>query len=132
MHDIEIDHCKKCLSNGKCLKGDQDFICLCSQCYQGDLCEFNLQAFGFTIDSLLVDYSKEMKIIYLLMTFLLFLIGFFNNLCSFITFKRSLGFILYVLPSTTYKKEFSETLIGKKFLSGMFNRKKSTLTVPKK
>jgi hypothetical protein len=79
MHDIEIDHCKKCLSNGKCLKVDQDFICLCSQCYQGDRCEFNLQAFSFTIDSLLVDYSKEMKIIYLLMTFLLFLIGFFNN-----------------------------------------------------
>jgi hypothetical protein len=83
MHDIEIDHCKKCL------KGDQDFICLFSQCYQGDRCEFNLQAFGFTIDSLLVDYSKEVKIIYLLMTFLLFLIGFFNNFCSFITFKRS-------------------------------------------
>jgi hypothetical protein len=43
-----------------------------------------------------------------------------------------LGFILYVLPSTTYKKEFSETLIAKMFLSGMFNKKKSRLTVPKK
>jgi hypothetical protein len=43
-----------------------------------------------------------------------------------------LGFILYVLPSTSYKKEFGETLICKKFLSWMFNRKKSTLTVPKK
>jgi len=43
-----------------------------------------------------------------------------------------LGFILYVLPSTTYKKEFSETLIAKTFLSWMFNKKKSTLTVPKK
>jgi len=43
-----------------------------------------------------------------------------------------LGFILYVLPSTTYKKEFSETLIAKTSLSWMFNKKKSILTVPKK
>jgi hypothetical protein len=43
-----------------------------------------------------------------------------------------LGFILYVLPSTSYKKEFGETLIGKKFLSWMFNRKKRILTIPKK
>jgi hypothetical protein len=89
MHDIEIDHCRKCLSNGKCLKSDQNFVCLCPQCYQGDRCEFNLQEFGFTLDSLLIDYSREVKIIYLLMAFLLFLIGLFNNLCSFMTFKRS-------------------------------------------
>jgi hypothetical protein len=47
-----------------------------------------LQAFGFTLDSLLIDYSKEGKIIYLSLMFLLFLIGLFNNLCSFVTFKR--------------------------------------------
>jgi hypothetical protein len=35
-----------------------------------------------------------------------------------------LGFILYVLPSTTYKKEFSETSVAKKFFKSMFNNKK--------
>lgn len=88
MHDTEIDHCRECLSNGRCLKGDQDFVCLCPRCYQGDLCEFNLQAFGFTLDSLVVDYSREVKLIYLSIMFLLFFIGLFNNLCSFVTFKR--------------------------------------------
>ncbi len=39
-----------------------------------------------------------------------------------------LGFILYVLPSTTYKKEFSQTLIGKKSLTWMSNEKKSETT----
>jgi hypothetical protein len=92
LHDTQIDHCTKCLSNGKCIKNDKDndndFICLCPRCYQGDLCEFNLEAFGFTLDSLMVDYSKEVKIIYLSIMFLLFLIGLFTNLCSFFTFKR--------------------------------------------
>lgn len=92
LHDIRIDHCDECLSNGKCIKGDihndNDFICLCPQCYRGDRCEFNMQAFGFTIDSLLVDCSREMMIVYLSMVMLLFIVGFFNNLCSFVTFKR--------------------------------------------
>lgn len=92
LHNTEIDHCTKCFSNGKCVQGDihddNNFICLCPKCSQGDLCEFNLQAFGFTLDSLLIDYSKQVKIIYLSMIFLLFIIGLFNNLCSFATFKR--------------------------------------------
>jgi hypothetical protein len=87
------DHCFKCFSGGKCLRGDledpNDFICLCPSCYQGDRCEFSIQAFGFTLDSLLVDFSKEVKIIYAFIVFLLFVIGLFNNFCSFVTFKRS-------------------------------------------
>jgi hypothetical protein len=35
-----------------------------------------------------------------------------------------LGFILYVLPSSAYKKEFSETSIAKRTLSWIFNEKK--------
>jgi hypothetical protein len=42
-----------------------------------------------------------------------------------------LGFILYVLPSTSYKKEFYETLIGKKSLKWMLNKKKSENTILK-
>jgi hypothetical protein len=33
-----------------------------------------------------------------------------------------LGFILYVLPSSTYKKEFNETLLSKNFSQWMLNR----------
>ena len=47
-----------------------------------------MQAFGFTLDSLLIDYSKKVKIIYTSIVCLLFIIGSFNNFCSFVTFKR--------------------------------------------
>ena len=92
INDIEYDHCSKCLSGGKCLQGDlkdsNDFICLCPSCHQGHRCEFSMQAFGFTIDSLLVNYSKQVKIVYVSIVFLLFMIGLFNNICSLMTFKR--------------------------------------------
>ncbi len=42
-----------------------------------------------------------------------------------------LGFILYVLPSTTYKKEFSETFIGKNSLIWMLGKKKSNTNIVK-
>ncbi|CAF4411452.1 unnamed protein product [Rotaria sp. Silwood2] len=93
IHNPQIDHCGKCLSKGQCLHGDlnnsKDFICLCPKCYQGPHCELNLQAFGFTLDSLLIEFSKKIKIIYTSIALLLFIVGLFNNICSFITFKRS-------------------------------------------
>ncbi|CAF1557947.1 unnamed protein product [Rotaria magnacalcarata] len=89
---FELDHCDKCLSGGRCIRGDlkttDDFICFCPSCYQGHRCESSLHAFGFTLDSLLINSSKQVKIVYLLTAFLLFVIGLFNNLCSFVTFKR--------------------------------------------
>jgi hypothetical protein len=42
-----------------------------------------------------------------------------------------LGFILYVLPSTSYKKEFFETLVGKKSLKWVLSKKKSKTTILK-
>jgi hypothetical protein len=46
-------------------------------------------------------------------------------LCSYLLSygPQVLGFILYVLPSTTYKKEFSETFIGKKYSKWMLSKK---------
>jgi hypothetical protein len=92
INDIEHDHCSNCLSGGKCLQGDlkdpNDFICFCPSCHQGHRCEFSMQAFGFSLDSLLVNYSKVVKIIYVSIVCLLFIIGLFNNICSFVTFKR--------------------------------------------
>ena len=43
-----------------------------------------------------------------------------------------LGFILYVLPSSTYKKEFRETAFAKICMGWMFNKKKDKRTVPKR
>lgn len=92
IHNTEIDRCSKCLSNGKCIQGDihndKDFICLCPRCSKGRLCELNMEAFGFTVDSLLSECSRTMKIVYSSMMVILFCFGVFNNLCSFVTFKR--------------------------------------------
>ncbi|UJR12875.1 hypothetical protein I4U23_017049 [Adineta vaga] len=91
--DIQHDRCSKCLFGGKCLQGDlqnpNDFICFCPFCHQGDRCEFSMQAFSFTLDSLLVGCSKKSKIIYSSIVCLLCIVGFCNNLCSFVTFQRS-------------------------------------------
>jgi hypothetical protein len=47
-----------------------------------------MEAFGFTVDSLLVECSRTMKIVYLSMIVIIFCFGLFNNFCSFVTFKR--------------------------------------------
>jgi hypothetical protein len=54
-------------------------------------------------------------------------------LCSYLLSyaPQVLGFILYVLPSTTYKKEFYETFIGKQSLKLMLNKKKSKTNILK-
>jgi hypothetical protein len=54
-------------------------------------------------------------------------------LCSYLLSygPQVLGFILYVLPSTSYKKEFSETFIGKKSLKLMLIKKKSKTNIMK-
>jgi hypothetical protein len=45
-----------------------------------------------------------------------------------------LGFILYVLPSTSYKREFGETVVGKKFFNWMLEKEqmKNIVTKTKK
>jgi hypothetical protein len=87
-----IDRCQHCLSGGRCVRGDlhdqTDFVCLCSTCHQGHRCEFNLEPFGSTIDSLLSSDTFTIQIIYVVIVALIFIIGFFNNSCAFLTFKR--------------------------------------------
>jgi hypothetical protein len=86
-----VDQCRFCFSDGKCLRGDlensNDFLCLCPKCSRGRWCEFSTFAFGFTLDSLLVNDPWIIQIVYTCLVVLLFIIGFFTNLCSIITFK---------------------------------------------
>ncbi|CAF1486919.1 unnamed protein product [Adineta ricciae] len=94
LHDMNIDQCQLCFSNGKCLRGNlkesKDFYCICSKCRQGDRCQFSLEAFGSTIDSLLSSYSSTIQFIYLIISGCLLLIGLINNILSFITIRRSI------------------------------------------
>lgn len=47
-----------------------------------------MQAFGFTLESLLVECSQLCKISYAAVTFLFVLVGIFSNFCSVVTFQR--------------------------------------------
>ncbi|CAF3365925.1 unnamed protein product [Rotaria socialis] len=162
-HNIQLDHCDNCLSGGKCIQGDRnhhnDFICLCSSCQQGLRCEFSLQPFSFTLDSLLsgskedarsrvktmgarmtfgqvlknqFQIQKELYItpIIIVLSALPQTILTFSLACTSLAHwqrhtllgayllsyaPQAFGFILYVLPSTTYKKEFAKTSIGKSY-----------------
>ncbi|CAF0898661.1 unnamed protein product [Adineta steineri] len=62
LHDTQLDQCDRCLSGGQCIQRNlnkpNDFLCLSPSCYHGNLCEFNMNPFGFTLDSLLVGHSK--------------------------------------------------------------------------
>jgi hypothetical protein len=107
LYNHKLDQCDQCLSSGRCIRGDlkknDEYLCICPKCHYGRRCEFSMQAFGFTLESLLVDCTQLIKIIYTVITFLLVIIGIFNNLCSFVTFKRpilkrtSVGNFLFTL-----------------------------------
>jgi len=121
IHDLQLDRCGKCLSEGKCLQGDptdsNDFLCLCPSCRQGHRCQFNLEAFGFTFDSLLISSSTWVKIVYLSIIILLFVLGFINNSSSFVTFKRptprQFGTGTYLLITTCFNQLALFCLLGK-------------------
>ncbi|CAF1296853.1 unnamed protein product, partial [Adineta ricciae] len=91
------DRCFHCLSNGVCLKGEQnEFLCICPVCYAGKRCQFNFESFSFTLDQLFFHDLLSYKPIIRQITFytlvitpcLLFLLGLFNNICCFLTFRR--------------------------------------------
>ena len=91
-HDLLLDQCESCFSGGKCLQGDSkelnNFVCLCPYCYRGRLCEFSMQTFTLTLDSLITSDQYVVQSLYITITFILFTVGFVNNLCSFATFRR--------------------------------------------
>ncbi len=95
-YNRSLDQCSLCLSNGYCLKGElddeADFLCLCPHCHHGKMCQYSTELMSFTLDSLIVkDFQNNYRVsagIYISIAVLIFLFGFFNNLCSFLTFIR--------------------------------------------
>ena len=66
-----------------------DFVCLCPQCHYGSLCQFSIEGIGFTLDSLVIQISRGIRVMYLIFAFLTFVIGGISNYASIVTFKRS-------------------------------------------
>ncbi|CAF3820942.1 unnamed protein product [Adineta steineri] len=95
-----IDSCRHCLLNSPCIQGDRniesDFLCLCSECYFGSICQHNTRLLSFTLESLFANdiisnsnlIQKLFIIIYILLLIIVFFFGLFNNLCCFVTFRR--------------------------------------------
>jgi hypothetical protein len=64
-HNIQIDRCNNCLSDGKCIQGDlndpNDFICICPPDYYGHRCEFHSQTFNSTTNAFLNSTSNAFR-----------------------------------------------------------------------
>ena len=93
LHNLLIDQCDHCLSGGRCIRGDlnnpQNYLCICPTCYEGHRCEFSMEAFSATIDSLLTFDSFSIQLTYVMVSAVPVLLGLFNNICSWVTFQRS-------------------------------------------
>jgi hypothetical protein len=100
-YDHKLDQCSECYSKGRCIRGhlqeENDFICLCPKCYSGSRCQFSTEQFSFTTEQLFKDSLLSAKTNIRQTTFytmiivacMFFVIGAFNNLCTFVTFYRS-------------------------------------------
>jgi hypothetical protein len=93
-YNHNLDQCSSCSSGGKCLTENRlksKFICLCPRCYSGTSCEFSSEYFSFTVDQLFsINLVSRITIVLLIfISWLLFVIGLLNNLCSFVTFRRA-------------------------------------------
>lgn len=92
IYDQSLDHCSSCFPNSLCLKGNStqsnDFICICQQCHYGHLCQFSMEEFSFSFDSLIINNHFGVQLLYLIFTIMIFLIGSITNYASFVTFKR--------------------------------------------
>ena len=91
-YDHSLDQCSACSINGFCLAGDRsqpkDFVCVCRRCHYGHLCQYSTEELSFTLDSLIVPNHFKIRLLYLTMAALIFLVGGMTNYASFVTFKR--------------------------------------------
>ena len=92
-YDDTLDQCSRCLAGGGCVEVDlsiaNKFVCICSQCDYGRMCQFSSRELSFTLDSLIGQESRGVQSIYVALATLLFFLGGLTNYASFITFRRS-------------------------------------------
>jgi hypothetical protein len=97
-YDEDLDACSVCLHGGRCVSdgghlGVISSVCICPSCYSGDRCQFHLNSFEVTYDTLLyqdLTSSHSHLVASLLMACLLlvFLLALPSNLCALLTFRR--------------------------------------------
>ncbi len=105
-YDHNLDQCSFCLSGGQCLienRSTSKFLCLCPQCHYGSLCQFSIEGISFTLDSLINQVNRAIRIIYLIFSLLIFVFGGLTNYATIVTFKRpnlrkcSMGIYMMIL-----------------------------------
>ncbi|CAF1470016.1 unnamed protein product [Adineta ricciae] len=91
-YNHNLERCSSCFANSQCLIENrlyQDkYICLCPQCRSGRLCQFMDDGFSFTLHSALLRVHYTYRIIYCLITFLIFIFGGLTNYATLITFNQ--------------------------------------------
>lgn len=106
-----------CLNRGQCFQDNQvcplDTLCICTDCYFGDRCQFYVRGIGLTLDDILryqiranatlrdQPISIQMSAV---ITMVMLVIGLINSTLSFITFHNSesqqVGCGVYLLASS--------------------------------
>ncbi|CAF3923216.1 unnamed protein product [Adineta steineri] len=107
----------KCLNDGHCLQDHptcpSTVICVCSNCFYGNQCQFYTKGLGLTLDEILTYEIKSNKNFFqqtltiqlsALITIIIFLAGLFNSIFSILIFKRNtcqeVGCGIYLLTSS--------------------------------
>ncbi|CAF1687586.1 unnamed protein product, partial [Adineta ricciae] len=91
-YNHNLERCSSCFANGQCLIENrlyQDkYLCLCPQCRSGRLCQFMDDGLSFTLHSALLRVHYTYRIVYCLITFLIFIFGGLTNYATLITFNQ--------------------------------------------
>ncbi|UJR18257.1 hypothetical protein I4U23_005160 [Adineta vaga] len=115
-YDFQYDQCHFCLNDGLCVYRNKhenryDYLCRCSKCYYGLLCQYKTAQFGYSLETLLIsndqidDYeniSSISKIIYFILSIFMFFIGLLSNLCSILTLLHSTIIRTFLSYNTNY------------------------------
>jgi hypothetical protein len=96
-YDEDFDRCSVCLNSGRCIREDQretaSSVCICPSCYSGARCQFHLDSFEVTYDTLLYhdltsSYQHIVASCVIGCMLLIFIVALVNNVCAFVTFRR--------------------------------------------
>ncbi|CAF4308993.1 unnamed protein product, partial [Rotaria sordida] len=105
------------MNNGKCFQDKpicpSTLICICSNCYYGDRCQYYAEGFSLSLDAILnfeikryISFINQpsMVTICAILTMIMFILGFLNGSLSIITFYdkklREVGCGIYLLGTS--------------------------------